>query len=119
MDEFEQERQISKYNDASFSISRLHESWLICKQCIRRGNFKRWKIELDNIWLELFPDILRQPNKKELKKRNNKCMILISQSENKTQMFFNLMKRHSFLRECQDLAGKAGIYRDENEEGFE
>ena len=62
----EDSAQISKYNDAGFSISRLHDSWILCKQYIRTGNFRMWKIELDNIWMELITDVLRQKNKDEL-----------------------------------------------------
>jgi len=116
---FDETKKISKYNDAGFSIARLHESWLICKKNIRKGNFLKWKIELDNIWLELIPDIIKQPNKNLLIQKNIILMKNIAESKNNNQLFFNLMQRHSFLREVQDVAGKAGVYIDENEEGFE
>lgn len=120
MEDFDdQQQQISKYNDAGLSISRLHDSWIICKQCIRSGNFRMWKIELDNIWMELITDIFRQINKETLINKNRKLMIDISKAKRRNEIFFTLMERHTFLRECQDIAGKAGVYRDENEEGFE
>ncbi len=117
----ETETQISKYNDAVFSISRLHQMWLNCNAYIRRGNFVRWKFELDMIWLELSPDVKRQKEaeSKRLIKTNKELMIKISKANTKNTIFFNLMNRHQFLREVQDIAGKAGVYRDENEEGFE
>ena len=111
--------QISKYNDAGLSISRLNDSLLLCKRYIRRGNFKMWKTELDNIWLELYPDVLRHKNKLTLIKQNKELMEKIAQSKTRDELFFNLMKRHCFLREVQDLAGKAGVYIDEDDEGFE
>jgi hypothetical protein len=115
-DFFETEKQVSKYNDAAFSISRLNDSWNLCKIYIRRGNFKAWKIELDNIFLELYPDLLKQDNNKELEKENDELMANIANSKNKRELFFNLMKRHSFLRKLQDLAGKAGVYVGEYDE---
>ena len=115
----EESKQISKYNDASFSISRLHESWLRCNRYIRSGIFKKWKIELDTIWLELFPDVLRQTDSKELIKKNVQSMKLVALSKNRNEMFFNLMERHQFLRQVQDASGKGGVYVDEDEEGFE
>ena len=115
----EEPRQVSKYNEAQFSISRLHESWLICKKAIREGNFKTWKTELDNIYLELITDIMRQPNSKVILKVNNKLKAKIAKSKNKIELFNNLISRHAFLRRVQDKAGKAGIYKDEDEEGFE
>ena len=119
-EELYEDNKISKYNDAGLSISRLHDSWIICKHCIRVGNFKKWKIELDNIWLELIPDVIKKKNKKDgLYLKNKKLMLKIAKSKNKSKLFFNLMERHAYLREVQDMAGKAGVYRDENEEGFE
>lgn len=117
----ETKTQISKYNDAVFSISRLHQMWLNCNMYIRRGSFKSWRYELDLVWIELSPDVKRQRPKesKRLVKENEYLMKQISQAKDKNQMFFSLMKRQIFLREVQDIAGKAGVYRDENEEGFE
>ena len=115
----ERMNQISKYNDAGFSVSRLHESWLLCKIYIRRGNLLAWKTELDNIWMELFTDVGRQDDYHQLLKQNEKLMGDIAKAKTKSQLFANLMRRHCFLRRIQDLAGKAGVYIDENAEGFE
>lgn len=119
MDFDEDTKQISKYNDAFLSISRLNESWLRCNRFMKTGNFQSWKFELDIIWLELFPDILRQSDKQMLFKKNDEQRVLLSKSKNKEQLFFRLMKRHEFMRMIQDKAGKGGVYVDENEEGFE
>lgn len=112
-------KKISKYNDASFSISRLHENWLRCYKYMRSGNFKSWKYELDLIWLELFPDILRMKNNKSIKIRNRKLRKEIALSKDKSKLFFKLMQRHEFLREIQDASGKGGVYIDEDEERME
>lgn len=119
MDDYEENKQISKYNDAFYSISRLHESYLRCKSHIRNGNLKGLRYELDIIWLELYSDVLRNEDKKNIVKRNNDIMKKISQSKNRSQLFFNLMGRYEFLREIQDSAGKGNVYVDKDEEGFE
>lgn len=123
MDNYSEEiKQISKYNDANLSISRLNESWNLCKSFIRRGKFNSWQTELDNIWMELFPDVMRHEKSKELVERNQRLMRILAKcklTKQKNNIFFALMKRHCFLREVQDKAGKAGVYVDANEEGFE
>ncbi len=112
-------KETSKFNDAGLSISRLNDSWILCKAFIRRGKFKAWKSELDLIWLELYPDIMRKEDSKDFIKRNRKFMIDIAKSKKRSELFFNTMARHEFLREVQDLAGKAGQYIDENADDFE
>lgn len=115
----EETKQISKYNDSLFSISRLNESWLKIKRFLRVGNFKGWRYELDIIWIELYPDVLRKQKKEELSDENKSLMEKIAYSKGKNELFFNLMERTAFLRKVQDMAGKAGVYINENEEGFE
>ncbi len=113
----EENKQTSKYNDAGYSISRLHDNWLRCYSYIRRGKFTSWKIELDIIWLELFPDVLRHTDCNKYKKENNIHIKTIAQcSNNKDKLFYSLTKRQEFLRELQDGSGKGGVYVNENEE---
>ncbi len=116
----EETTQISKYNDAVLSISRLHQMWLNCNAYIRKGNFRMWRYELDLVWIELSPDVKRQKKQsRRLLNENEFLMQQIAISKTKNEIFFALMKRQIFLREVQDIAGKAGVYRDEDEEGFE
>lgn len=119
MNEPSDQREISKYNDAGLSVARLHEIWTNCRHYLKTGNFKDWKSELDNAWLELYPDILRQDSKAELIKKNLALIKLISETKNRAQLLFILMKRQEFLREIQDMAGKAGSYVSEDDEDFE
>ncbi len=115
--EHEENKQTSKYNDAGYSISRLHDNWLRCYSYIRRGKFNSWKIELDIIWLELFPDVLRHEKCDKYKEDNNKHIKIIADcANNKQKMFYALIKRQEFLRGLQDDSGKGGVYIDENEE---
>ena len=119
-----QSAEFSKYNDAGLSISRLHEHWLQAEHYANSGKLIKWKFKLDSIWRELFPDILRikKNNEKEFDEiiKNNKTFKeKIAYSKKQTELYYNLEKRHEFLRMIQDLAGKAGVYVDEDEEGFE
>ncbi len=111
--------QISKYNDAGLSISRLHDMWLRCRIYKNRGSFSAWREQLVDVWLELYPDVLRRKNFKELINDQQKFMKKYSKSKNRTEKYFNLIEWQEFLRGLQDIAGKAGVYADENEEGFE
>ncbi len=115
----EETKQISRYNDAFYSINRLHDSWLRCKTYIRRGNFRDLKYELDIVWLELYTDVLRQHDKQDIIKKNKDIMNQISNATTKSYLFYLLKKRYEFLREIQDTAGKGNVYVDENSEGFE
>lgn len=111
-------RQISKFNEAGFSIMRLNKYWLKAEYYARKGSFKQWKFMLDTIWRELYHDVKRI-NDPKLMKKNNSLMLEIANSKTKAQLYFNLSKRHEFLKEIQDLSGKSGDYKDEDEWGFE
>ncbi len=113
---YPQSQEISKYNDATFSIIRLHEMWNDCKMHIKHGNLVAWKFELDNVWLELYNDVMRRNNKYELVKDNIRLMETISNSKNRNALFQSLLRRHEFLRQMQDISGKGGVYHDEDDE---
>ena len=119
MEESSDINQISKFNDAQLSIARLNDSWVLCKRMIRNGNLTAWKIELDNIWFELFPDVLRSQDKDKFLDTNKKLRINISKSKNRNELYFYLCRKHEFLRGLQDEAGKGGSYQEEDEYSFE
>ena len=110
----ENDVKLSEYNDASLSILRLHETWIIAETFANSGNLYGWKYRLDSVWRELYVDVLRSKNKENIIKRNNELMKLISKAKTRATLYFALHKRHEFLREVQDLAGKAGKYSDED-----
>lgn len=116
--------QISQYNDAGFSISRLNNHWIEAEWFANKGKLIRWKYKLDSIWRELYTDVLRMKKKKDgsFKKtieKNKELLGKIAQAKKSYELYFTLNKRHEFLRGLQDLAGKAGVYVDEDEEDFE
>lgn len=110
---------VSKYNDAQLSMLRLNDMWIACRSYMTSGKLFRWKRELDSVWLELYIDVERQPNANELKKENFELMKNIAEAKSRSQLYFALYKRHEFLRGLQDIAGKAGVYDDPNNEDFE
>jgi hypothetical protein len=110
----ENDVKLSEYNDASLSILRLHETWIAIENFANSGNLYGWKYKLDSVWRELYVDVLRNPKKEEVIKKNNTLMNSISKAKTRATLYFALHKRHEFLREVQDLAGKAGKYSDED-----
>ena len=117
----EEKSETSKYNDGYLSIQRLNQIWVMCRHYIKNGKFQAWKTELDNVWLELYPDIIRQTDSEGVIRKNTYLRLKVAKAKKmgKDYLFFDLMKRHEFLRVLQDQAGKAGVYIDENEEAFE
>ncbi len=118
MDTQPEENLISKYNDANFSIMRLHNLWLLVEQYVRNGNLIKLKTELDNIWIELFNDVQISKKTNKVLSHNYSLMENIAKSDTRSQLYFNLIKRCEFLRTVQHTAGKAGAYADADEEGF-
>lgn len=112
----DQSNTTSKYNDANFSILRLHEHWMKCEEYANSGRLIKWKFQLDAVWRELIPDVKRHPEKKDIISKNVKMKDNIAKAKSMTQLYNALDKRHEFLREIQDKAGKAGVYVDEDDE---
>lgn len=110
--------QISKYNDAGLSVSRLHDIWLRCRVFKNRGSFSAWREQLVDAWLELYPDVLRKEDKKEIVLEYKDLMGKVTLSKDRRKLYFNLIELQQFLRGLQDNAGKGGVYIDANEEGF-
>lgn len=111
--------QTSTYNEAGFSISRLHNYWVKCEYYAQRNLLTKWKFLLDSIWRELYHDVERLNNTVKIKKENEELMKSIAFSKSRTQLYFNIQKRHEFLKKVQDSSGKGGSYRDESDEAFE
>ncbi len=113
--------QISKYNDAIGSIMRLNALWISAEYYANSGQLTKWKFKLDSVWRELFPDILRINNSDSKKfnglmKDNEQHMFRIAHAKGPSKFYYYINERHKFLRGIQDLAGKAGVYIDEDED---
>ena len=114
-------KEVSKYNEASFQIMRLHEFWVRAEAYANAGMFDKWKFILDSIWRELYSDVLRMTDENRRTTKNMKIKINteIAQAKNQTKLYQALIKKHEFLKEIQDRSGKGAMYVDEDEEGFE
>ena len=115
----EETKQISRYNEAGMQIMRLHELWLKAELYANRGLLIKWKFILDSIWRELFSDVQRQTNPKEIIKDNKKLKKAISECKNMSSLYNSLDKRHQFLKEIQDSVGKGAMYKDEDDDAFD
>ncbi len=115
----EETKQISRYNEAGMQIMRLHELWLKAELYANRGLLIKWKFILDSIWRELYSDIKRQTNSKDIIKDNDKLKKTISECKTIPGMYIALDKRHQFLKEMQDSVGKGGSYMDEDSDAFD
>lgn len=111
--------ETSKYNDAVLSINRLHNIWLSCRYYKNNGKYDKWKRQLEDAWSELITDVKRNENRLVLERKNLKHMETVANTTTRTQSHFALYRWQLFLREVQDLAGKAGSYIDEDEESLE
>ena len=116
-----QSNEVSKYNEASFQIMRLHEFWVRAEAYANAGMFDRWKFILDSIWRELYSDVLRMKDAMRIQTKNKRIKIDtdIAQAKSNVQLYRMLIKKHEFLKEIQDKSGKGAMYVDEDEEGFE
>ena len=106
--------EISKYNDAGYSVIRSHNLLEKCYISIMTGNLSRWKILLDSMWLELIPSVLRKKKKSWLKRNKELKELIAKAGNNKNKLYFALMKRHEFIVAVKDKVGKGGVYVDEN-----
>lgn len=115
----ESSQEVSKYNEASLQIMRLHELWLEAENYSRKALLLKWKFVLDSVWRELFSDISKLPQTSSYFKRNHSLKIKIINSKTKNELYYNLEKRHEFLKTIQDKCGKGGVYQALDSEDFD
>ena len=119
-----EEQEVSRYNEASFQISRLHELWLLAEAYAHSGQSVKWKNVLDGIWRELYAGVLKLPGdgKKDIIKReySSKKRVAEAISENnRNKLYFSLDMRHRFLKHIQELLGKGGSYASSLETDYD
>lgn len=111
--------EVSKFNEANLQIMRLHEYWQLAESRATAGNLYGWRWVLDSIWRELYPDVLRMKNSKELIRENSKWVKFCLHVKSSGQLYAILDKRHQFLKKIQDDAGKGGSYESSTEADFD
>jgi len=115
----EKQGESSKYNEASFQIERLHNTWLKIENCISKGDLKSWKYLLDSIYRELSSDIKRLTNTNGIILRNEVMKMRICRAGSNEELYKCLNDRHIFLKNLQDSIGKGGSYTEEGANDFE
>lgn len=121
----------SKYNEAVMQIQRLHNAWQNCNYYARTGNFQSWRWELDIIWRELIADVKKIDESKvkkmldmfpEYKATNIEGLNDALKSEitgcSKIQLYDAIDKRHIFLKQLQDIAGKGSVFEEQDADGM-
>ena len=109
---------ISKYNEAGLQILRLHDYWSQCEEYAEQGKLISWKWKLDAIWRELVADVNRQKECKKIININNSIKNKISKAKTRSELYYELNRRHEFLKIVQNKVGKGGSYRNPDEEGL-
>ena len=113
-------QEVSRYNEASFQIYRLHECWVKSNNNARIGNFDAWRWELDIIWRELIADVRKRlPNQEDVVKRNDEIKAIIKKAKTKEDIYEALNTRHEFLKWVQDEVGKGGSYEQYGSDEFD
>ncbi len=115
----EKTSETSKYNEAGLQIMRLHEFWLKAELYANKGWLRKWNFVLDSIYRELYADLLRSDDKEKLDLKYSKIIKILKNSQNQIELYNNLNKKHFFLKELQDSAGKGAKYIATNYEDFE
>lgn len=115
----DQQKEVSRFNEAGLQIMRLNELWTRAELYANAGIVIKWKFILDSIWRELYPDVLRMSNSKKIMVENADLKLATSQPKTKNAFYFWLDKRHEFLKELQDKAGKGGAYEYSGSQDFD
>lgn len=138
----------SLYNEGLLQIQRLHNLWTQANYQSKLGKYRDWHWTLDNIWRELTRDAIKKEKKdvkpedfKDLEEKNPwfkeygvlttrlydaamKDAILKSRKkrlhvEVGLHQYAILCKMEIFLRSLQDVVGKGGKYKSEDDDGMD
>jgi len=121
IDTTEERQETSRYNEAGFSILRLHTLWQQCERHIMKGEMQQWHFTLESIRRELHSDFLRSTRCKIFLKLDKmlRGQVLKNSNNGGGKLYLALNRRHQFLKMMQDAAGKGGSYSDGSEDDFE
>lgn len=117
MDSFNDGKQkLSEFNEAVFQIQRLHNLWVECHVCTKRGDINHYKWVLDRTWLELYVDAKRLDDDKRRTFKYietlNKINEKVAKAKTKDELYAILKEKEMFLRELQDTSGKGSKRTD-------
>lgn len=117
----EKDNRISKYNEATLQLQRLHNHWVAIENALKHGNcdLKYWKFKLESVWRELVADVDNQKNSIIIMQKNKLLKEAIAKAEEPEKLYDVLNLRHEFLKVLQDKVGKGGAYLDDSTEDME
>lgn len=120
MDNDENIKESSAFNEGMLQIQRLHNSWMRCNHFSSKGLLKDWRWELDVIWRELSYDASKAEKdfKTEFKELDVKINVAATKNLG-AELYSCLVEKEVLLRELQHAAGKGGKYLDGDEDDIE
>jgi len=98
----EPEQKVQRFSSGLFIIQRINNLWNITHREARHGNFMRWNMTLDRIWVELCRDLEEELEEDE------------KEAGKETEYQKNLNKYNHFEKQLQELMP----FEDEEPEGF-
>lgn len=122
-----EDNKSSVYNEANLQINRLHNLWLNAEAASYKRNHSGWNSLLNACERELFADIEKLDDSKEIKKKladlKSKyfkgmkeikigSMGMPLKGSNISPCMNALDLRHKVLKDVQERSGKGGIYRE-------
>lgn len=127
-----EESKISKINAAGLINVTLENLWKDCYNAMASGDYYKWNIKLDAIWLILGGDENEDsPSDKIINELDLKIYSLgvlkspkmkgfiESKNENSNHHYVLLKKKSLFLRRLQNKQGKGTAYDDGDDDDFE
>lgn len=119
---YDEDIGISKINSASFINMRLHDLQNKAHIAGINGNYKKWNLILDRLWLELVGDVKPEDEEEFFKicnqfedignEKNGFEKYSKEEIQKLTKQYNVLLKKQSFLQRLINKQGKGTAYRD-------
>lgn len=111
----------SRFNEAQLQVIRLSKFWEQSHQAFLNANPDRMYWILSRIYVELYPDLIRQKGKnsylKEYKKLRHEYYEGFKE-KNRGKKFFACNKIELFLKDLQCQVGKGSSYQEDSSRMF-
>lgn len=126
MEEGEENKITSSYNEGYLQIQRLDELWRRYTNSSLKGDLENCKFILDRVWDEHVGDVLLMDDdeKEEILEENksHKAKIALCNTndyKSRGRLYQYLSDRLAFLKKLQNITGKGTKYKDMSHDDFE